>query len=96
MHCDFLSAFLEEGNAKLQLEVSRNKGIVFSHSSLVDLLSPVHRPFVQQPCWAQVKDPRPSSSAEFSSLVITLLLPRLSQFLSYSSSFRMDNGILVT
>lgn len=65
MHCDFLSAFLEESNAKLQLEVSRNKYIVFSYSSLVDLLSPVHRPFVQQPCWAQVKDPRPSSSLNF-------------------------------
>lgn len=41
MHCGFLSAFLEEGNAKLQLEVSRNKDTVFPHSSLVNLPSPV-------------------------------------------------------
>ena len=56
MHCGFLSAFLEEGNAEVQLGVSRNKDTGFSHPSL-DLLSPAHRPLCSSPAEPRLRVP---------------------------------------
>ena len=85
MCCGFLSTFLKEGNAKFQLEVSKNNDVPFFPFEFDGSPEYCTQTLCAGTLWAQVKNPCPSALTRFSFLVITLLLPLFSKFMSYTS-----------